>query len=89
MSALDAGKRLHGWHRSRTGDPGPIVITATFVGYQVAGLAGAVVGTMGIFLPSLFAVVLVDPWFSRSSAHLCSARRRKGSSCRSSGCWRR
>jgi chromate transporter len=45
--------------------PGPIVITATFVGYQVAGLAGAVVGTLGIFLPSLFAVVLVDPWFSR------------------------
>lgn len=45
--------------------PGPIVITATFVGYRVAGLAGAVVGTVGIFLPSLFAVVLVDPWFSR------------------------
>jgi chromate transporter len=45
--------------------PGPIVITATFVGYQVAGLAGAVVGTVCIFLPSLFAVVLVEPWFDR------------------------
>jgi hypothetical protein len=38
--------------------PGPIVITATFVGYQVAGLVGAAVGTVFIFLPSL--LVLVD-----------------------------
>ena len=45
--------------------PGPIVITATFVGYQVSGIAGALVGTAGIFLPSLFAVVLVEPWFRR------------------------
>jgi chromate transporter len=45
--------------------PGPIVITATFVGHQVAGLAGAVVGTICIFLPSLFALVLVEPWFGR------------------------
>ena len=45
--------------------PGPIVITATFVGYQVAGLAGAVVGTICIFLPSFFAVVLVEPWWGR------------------------
>jgi chromate transporter len=45
--------------------PGPIVITATFVGYQVAGLAGAVAGTVCVFLPSLFAMVLVEPWFDR------------------------
>jgi chromate transporter len=45
--------------------PGPIVITATFAGYQIAGLAGATVGTVSIFLPSLFAVVLVEPWFER------------------------
>jgi chromate transporter len=45
--------------------PGPIVITATFVGYQVLGPAGAVVATLAIFLPSLFAVVLVEPWFRR------------------------
>jgi chromate transporter len=48
--------------------PGPIVITATFVGYQAAGLAGAVVGTVCIFMPSLFTVVLVEPWFDRLRA---------------------
>ena len=55
--------------------PGPIVITATFVSYQIAGLAGAVVGTVAIFLPSLFAVVLVEPWFDRlrSSARFRAA----------------
>ena len=47
--------------------PGPIVITATFVGYQVAGLAGAIVGTVCIFLPSFFAVVLVEPWWEQPS----------------------
>jgi chromate transporter len=45
--------------------PGPIVITATFVGYQVAGLPGALAGTAGIFLPSLFVVTLAEPWFRR------------------------
>jgi chromate transporter len=45
--------------------PGPIVITATFVGYQAMGVAGALVGTVSIFLPSLFVVVLVEPWFRR------------------------
>jgi chromate transporter len=45
--------------------PGPIVITATFVGHQVAGLAGAAVGTVFVFLPSLLMVVLAEPWFSR------------------------
>jgi chromate transporter len=55
--------------------PGPIVITATFVSYQIAGLVGAVVGTVAIFLPSLFAVVLVEPWFQRlrSSARFRAA----------------
>ena len=55
--------------------PGPIVITATFVSYQIAGLVGAMVGTVAIFLPSLFAVVLVEPWFQRlrSSARFRAA----------------
>lgn len=37
--------------------PGPILITATFVGYKVAAIGGAIMGTLGIFLPSLFLVM--------------------------------
>ncbi|MFH0938061.1 MAG: chromate efflux transporter [Planctomycetota bacterium] len=45
--------------------PGPIVITATFVGYQVAGLAGAVLSTFAIFTPSLILVLASAPCLDR------------------------
>ena len=45
--------------------PGPIVITATFVGYMLYGLIGAVVGTISIFLPSFLIVIGVTPYFDR------------------------
>jgi len=41
--------------------PGPVVITATFVGYIVAGFWGSLVSTIGIFLPSFIFVLLVAP----------------------------
>lgn len=41
--------------------PGPVVITATFVGYLVAGVWGSIVSTIGIFLPSFLLVLIVAP----------------------------
>ncbi|SEJ28028.1 chromate transporter [Propionispira arboris] len=38
--------------------PGPILITATFVGYKVANVSGAIAATLGIFSPSLFLVIV-------------------------------
>ncbi len=45
--------------------PGPIVITATFVGYLLAGIPGSLVATVSIFLPSFLMVVGVAPYFER------------------------
>jgi chromate transporter len=45
--------------------PGPIVITATFVGYIVYGLLGAIVATVGVFLPSFLIVTGITPYFDR------------------------
>jgi len=42
--------------------PGPVSSAATFIGYQVAGYGGAVVATLGIFIPSFFIVFLTSKW---------------------------
>jgi chromate transporter len=38
--------------------PGPILISATFIGYKVQGLTGAVVATLAVFLPSFLMTAL-------------------------------
>jgi chromate transporter len=45
--------------------PGPVVISAGFIGYLVAGFTGAVVATVAIFTPIYLAVVIPGRWFLR------------------------
>jgi chromate transporter len=45
--------------------PGPVVITATFVGYIVAGFWGSLVSTIGIFFPSFILVLVAAPILAR------------------------
>lgn len=49
--------------------PGPVVITATFVGYLVAGFWGSLVSTVGIFLPSFILVLVAAPTLARHRAN--------------------
>lgn len=45
--------------------PGPIVITATFVGFLTHGLAGAIIATVAMFTPSFILLILGEHIFSR------------------------
>jgi chromate transporter len=45
--------------------PGPVVITVAFIGYLVAGPAGAVAASIGVFLPCYLFVIVPAPYFRR------------------------
>ena len=45
--------------------PGPVVITVAFIGYLVAGVAGATAAALGIFLPVYLVVILLAPSYKR------------------------
>lgn len=58
--------------------PGPIVITATFVGYLVSGLEGAIVATLAIFAPSFLTLVLCEPLFVMAERTTLAQRALRG-----------
>lgn len=43
--------------------PGPVSISATFIGYKVAGFWGALVATIAVFLPSLAVIYLLEIFY--------------------------
>ena len=45
--------------------PGPVLSTATFIGYVLLGIPGATVATVGIFLPSFIFVLIVSPFIPK------------------------
>lgn len=45
--------------------PGPVLSTATFIGWQMEGIRGALAATVGIFLPSFLFVALLNPLIPR------------------------
>lgn len=50
--------------------PGPIVITAGFIGYLVAGAMGALLAALAVFAPPYFIVILGAPYYRRFARNL-------------------
>jgi len=45
--------------------PGPVSSAVTFVGYQIIGIKGAILATVGMFLPSFFFVAMLNPFIPK------------------------
>ncbi|MHA6522887.1 chromate efflux transporter [Tessaracoccus sp. G1721] len=49
--------------------PGPVFITATFIGYRVAGVIGALTATVAVFIPSVTTIILLSDLHARVQNH--------------------
>lgn len=58
--------------------PGPIIMTATFIGYLTEGLPGALVATVAILAPSFIVLVVAAPIFDRLQGSLYFQRAIRG-----------
>jgi chromate transporter len=65
--------------------PGPVVITAAFVGYLVAGFQGAVVAAAGVFLPVYLFVLFIGRYIIRYREHPALKGFVKGATAAASG----
>jgi len=58
--------------------PGPFLITATFIGYKVAGLMGSLLATIGMFYPSFFYTIIMSEIYAKIKDFLFIRRGLKG-----------
>ena len=49
--------------------PGPILVSATFIGYKLAGVGGAILATVAMFAPSAILMVIVSRIFKKNKDH--------------------
>jgi chromate transporter len=58
--------------------PGPLMVMISFMGYKVAGLWGAVLGTIGLFIPSFLVVILLSSYFNKIKSNVIIQSALKG-----------
>lgn len=49
--------------------PGPILVSATFIGYKLAGIMGAIIATAAMFAPSAILMIMVSKLFKKTKDH--------------------
>ena len=49
--------------------PGPILVSSTFIGYKLAGIAGAILATVAMFAPSAILMIIVAKLFKKNKNH--------------------
>ncbi len=58
--------------------PGPFLITATFIGYKVSGLAGSLLATVGMFYPSFFYTIVMSEIYAKIKRYAIIRKALKG-----------